>query len=361
MKLSEVLKTFGPEYLSRFKDRILPSHVKAVQSVLKCRTEALGGQIYSCPECHDDHYAYHSCNNRHCPACGGDKIQKWVKKQCDNLLPVPYFFVTFTVPEELRLFFRSHQKLFYSLIFKASSRALKDLAMNKRFIGGEIGFFGVLQTWARNLFYHPHVHYIVPGVALSPNHKKWIKIKNKKFLVHVHPLSARFKSLFRQELENTELNSQIPESVWRKDWVVHCEQAGYGKEIIQYVAPYVYKVAMSDSQNIKVNNGEITFQYEESKIKEKQKCTLPIFEFIRRYLQHVLPNGFVKVRYFGLMGANQKTLFHHLKLLIYESLSIKEQAKFLLINFEIRKKQMKCRKCKSVLIVTGILKPIRGP
>ena len=221
-----------------------------------------------------------------------------------------------------------------------------------------------MQTWTSTLFYHPHVHYIIPGVGLSHDHKKWIKIKNKKFLAHVLPLGIRFKNLFRQALEkrHPELFSQVPKKVWHQNWVVHCEPAGYGREIIQYVAPYIYRTAMTDHRHLALHDDHtVSFQYKNHETKKRETCHIEVMELFRRYLQHVLPNGFVKVRYFGLMGANQGHLLKQLKWLILKSLSKKEQACFLAIDFKIREKQMRCRCCGSPLVLTGILQPMRGP
>lgn len=364
MRLSDLFHLCGEAYLARYGDKMPPSHFKALHAILQCRTQEMGGKRYDCPKCKAKQYAYHSCNNRHCPQCGGDKTEQWLKKQFDRLLPVPYFFATFTLPEAFRTLFRSHQKFCYSLFFEASAQALKDLAANKRFVGGQIGFFGVLQTWAADLFYHPHIHYIIPGVALSNDHKHWIKIKNKKFLVHVLPLGIRFKTLFKQALEkkNPELFSNVPDSVWRQDWVVHCEPAGYGREVIQYVAPYIYRTAMTDHRFLVLHDDQtVSFLYKDNETKKREPCRLEVMEFIGRYLQHVLPNGFVKVRYFGLMGANQGRLLQQLKWLILKSLSKKEQACFLAIDFKLRKKQMLCKCCGSSLVFVGILQPSRGP
>lgn len=325
MRLSDLFQIFGDEYLSRYQETMPPSHRKALDAILQCRTPIMGGKRYYCPKCRKKHYAYHSCNNRHCPQCGGDKTQGWLKNQFDRLLPVPYFFVTFTLPDTFRFLFRSHQRLCYSLFFEASSQALKDVASNKRFVGGQIGFFGVLQTWASNLIYHPHIHYIVPGVALSKNHKHWIKIKSKKFLVH-------------------------------------CEPAGYGREVIQYVAPYVYRTAMTDHRPLVLHDDRtVSFTYKDHETKKRIPCRLDVMELFRRYLQHVLPTGFVKIRYFGLMGANQGRLLQHLKWLILKSISQKEQARFLHLHFEVIKRQLTCKACGTPLLLIGTVLPVRGP
>lgn len=324
----------------------------------------MGGKRFDCPKCKTRQYAYHSCNNRHCPKCGGDKTEDWLKKQFDRLLPVPYFFATLTLPAAFRDIFRSHQTLCYALFFETSAQALREVASNKRFVGGNIGFFGVLQTWTSQLFYHPHIHYIIPGVALSSNRKNWIKIRNRKFLAHVDPLGLRFKSLFQKALKkrHPELYRQVPDAVWEQNWVVHCEPAGYGREVVSYVAPYIYRTAMTDQRNLTLNDdGTVSFRYKDNESKEKKTCRLEVMELFRRYLQHVLPKGFVKIRYFGLMGANQGHLLKQLKWLILKSISKKEQAAFLAIVFKARDKQMRCRCCGELLVLTEILKPLRGP
>lgn len=355
LELASIFRLYGAEYRKKYKDQILPSHMKAIKAIQKCRTPELGGQVYACENGDFLDYSYHSCNNRNCPKCGGDKIQTWVKKQFDLLLPVPYFFATFTLPHELNNIIEYNQRFFYNLFFKTSSQALKDLACDKRFIGGEIGFFGIIQTWARNLIYHSHIHYILPGVALSFDHKKWIKIKNKKFLIHEKPLSRRFKYLFKKAIENTPFSSHIPDSVWKKDWVVHVEAAGYGKEVIKYIAPYLYRIALSNKNIIKLKDHEVTFQYKDNKGKQTHTCSLDVLKFINRYLKHVLPYGFMKVRYFGIMGANTKDKYFLLKYLLVQSLSSKLKDWFLSIRLEIKEKVRSCPKCGGKLILIGYL------
>jgi hypothetical protein len=218
-----------------------------------------------------------------------------------------------------------------------------------------------LQTWQRDLKYHPHIHYIVPGVALSFDRKNWIKIKNKMFLVHVKPLSLRFKTLFKREVQKTEFYHQIPFSVWKKNFVVHCEPAGYGQEIIKYVSPYVYKGPISD-RNIKAfKNNRVTFEYETSDTKQKVKETVPVFEFLRLYLQHTLPSGFMKVRYFGIMGSNGKDRYFLLKQLLFKTLTQKVKNRFLKLEYQKKEKIKRCPKCHAPMIITGYLQRARDP
>jgi len=355
---------FGEAYLDRYGDAMPETHRKALAGIRQCRTQVMGGKRYDCPKCKAEQYAYHSCNNRHCPKCGGDKTEGWLKKQFDRLLPVPYFFATFTLPAAFRAIFRSHQKICYALFFEASAQALKEIAANKRFVGGNIGFEGVLQTWTSTLLYHPHIHYIIPGVGLSKNRKSWIKIKNKTFLVHGNPLGLRFKSLFQKALKkrHPELYLQVPAKVWNQDWVVDCKQAGYGREVISYLAPYIFRTAMTDQRNLTLHDNKmVSFNYKDNQTKERKPCHLEALDLIGRFLQHVLPRGFVKVRYFGLLGANQGHLLKQLKWLILKSISKKEQACFLAIEFKARDKQMLCKCCGSPLVLKEILKPSRGP
>ncbi len=167
-ELADILRLHGPAYLAKYHARLLPSHRRAIQDIAACRTAALGGHLYRCPQCHQDHYQYHSCQNRHCPQCQHEQVDRWLEQQRALLLPVVYFLATFTLPRGLRSLARSHQKVVYALFFRASQRALQTLAADPRYVGGTLGLMGVLQTWTRDLRYHPHVHYLIPGVGWPP-------------------------------------------------------------------------------------------------------------------------------------------------------------------------------------------------
>ncbi|MCP4996075.1 MAG: transposase, partial [Gammaproteobacteria bacterium] len=160
--LAEIFRQHGPAYRQKYGDRMLPSHRNAMRAITQCRTPALGGHIYCCPQCDTTHYLYHSCRNRHCPQCQQEAGQQWLAKQAELLLPVPYFLLTFTLPSELRPLARSHQRKLYNLLFRASAAATQELALDPRLLGGHIGMIGVLHTWGRDMSYHPHVHYLVP-------------------------------------------------------------------------------------------------------------------------------------------------------------------------------------------------------
>ena len=317
VELAEIFRRYGPEYIDRFGSKMPPSHRRAINDIIDCRTEQMGGHLYRCenPDCEQIVYAYHSCGNRSCPKCGQDKTQRWIEKQNHLLLPTHYFLVTFTLPCELRPVARSNQKVAYNLLFKSSAAALQQLAKDQRFGGGNIGMMGGLHTWRRDMGYHPHVHFIVPGGGLSPDRSKWLP-SNPEFFVPVQALSPIFRAKFRDALKKTDLFKSVPAGVWQKDWVVHCKPVGNGNSALKYLAPYVYRVAITNKRIEKLENDQVTFRFKNSATDQWETATLPALEFIRRFLQHVLPKGFVKIRYYGFMAPNKKNLLAVAKYLL---------------------------------------------
>ena len=274
-----------------------------------CRTETLGGHVYECPDCDEAVYRYHSCRDRHCPkpalseaeGCQGEKAYQWLERQHDLLLPVPHFMLTFTLPEGLRPVARSHQRLIYDLLFRTSAAATQQLARDPRFIGGQIGMVGVLHTWGRTLTFHPHPHYLIPAGGLAADGHTWLPAR-ENFLLPVKALSPIFRAKFRDALRETECFPSVPASVWDQDWVVHCQPVGDGLKAFKYLAPYIFRVALSNSRLVSCENNQVTFRYRDSKTGQSKLLALEPFEFIHRFLQHVLPTGFVKVRYYGLLS-----------------------------------------------------------
>jgi len=305
IELAEVFRQPGPAYREKFRGRIPASHLKAMAAIEQCRTEALGGHLYTCEQCQETRYSYHSCKNRHCPKCQNDAGQQWLARQQALLLPVPYFMVTFTLPEGLRAVTRSNQRLIYDLLFQTSAAALQELAQDPRFLGGQIGLVGVLQTWTRDLLYHPHLHYLAPGGGLSADGQTWQRARNA-FFVHGKPLSRLFRGKFQAALKQTELFDQVAPQVWRQEWVVHGQAVGTGEAALKYLATYIFRVALSNNRILKLQAGQVTFRYRDSATRHWKTRTLPAEEFIRRFLQHVLPKGFQKVRYYGLFSPGQR-------------------------------------------------------
>jgi Putative transposase/Transposase zinc-binding domain len=306
VELADIFHHHGPEYRAKFGDRMPPSHLRALHDIEQCRTESLGGHLYYCEPCQQPHYSYHSCKNRHCPKCQNDQAEQWLANQQSLLLPVPHFLVTFTLPDQLRTLARSHQQTMYNLLFRTSAEAVQALALDPRFIGGRVAMVGVLHTWTRDLRYHPHVHYVVAGGGLTAA-GHW-HASQQDFLMHVKPLSVLFRAKFRDGLKKTALFPLVDAPVWQKDWVVHCEPVGRGQAAFRYLAPYIFRVAISNRRILQLEDGKVTFQYKEAATNQRKTCTVPAEEFIRRFLQHVLPNRFIKVRYYGLLSPGNRHL-----------------------------------------------------
>ena len=301
VEMADIFRRHGLQYRAKYGDRMLPSHWQVMLSIERCRTLALGGHVYTCEACGETQYQYHSCRNRHCPKCQNDKAQQWLEQQQDLLLPVPHFLLTVTLPSELRDVARSHQKLVYDLFFRTSAAAMQHLARDPRFVGGQMGMVGVLHTWGRNLSYHPHIHFLVPGGGLAAEGQTWLPARND-FLLPVKALSRIVRAKFRDALRQTPLFALVPASVWQQAWVVHCQPVGNGLTALKYLAPYIFRVAISNNRILKLANGKVTFRFRATDTGKLRTSTLPAEEFIRRFLQHVLPRGFVKVRYYGFLA-----------------------------------------------------------
>jgi hypothetical protein len=305
--LGDVFRRYGPLYRARYGHQMSADQHAAMRAIEQCRTEALGGHVYSCPACATTRYSYHSCRNRHCPTCQQDASQTWLAHQQDVLLPVPHFLVTLTLPAGLRALARQHPRTIYTLLFRASAAALQQLAQDPRFLGGQIGMLGVLQTWTRDLRYHPHVHYLVPALALAPDGQRWI-VGRRAFLVHSKPLAQLFRAKFRASLRQTPLYWQVSAATWAQSWVVDCRGVGSGQAALKYLAPYIFRVALSNNRIEELADDHVTFRYTEAESGRAKHCTLEPNAFIARFLAHVLPKGFVKVRYYGLLRVGNRRL-----------------------------------------------------
>jgi len=314
MDIATIFRNYFGDYLKRFGAGIPSFHLKAVNAIIKCRTRELGGEVYYCKSCRQYHYAYHSCKNRHCPKCGNNESQNWIEKQKEKMLPVDYFMVTVTIPQQLRFVCRSNQKLFYSIMFKASSDALKTLLGDPKFASGKAGFIGVLHTWTRQLMYHPHIHFIVPAGAFDVVRKRW-NFAHPKFLVPVIALSKLYRKNFQHELRkrNPLIYKSIPTYIWRMGFISHSKLMGNGENTLAYLARYLHRVAISNRNIIDCKAGKVTFRYKESGSNKIKYQTVAVLEFMRRFLQHVLPVGFQKIRYYGFLNAAAKSDWKNIK------------------------------------------------
>ena len=330
---------------------VLPSQRKALFQISECRTPSLGGQKWVCRKCQQEHYSFHSCRNRHCPRCQQDRAQEWLIKQQSLLLPAPYFLVTVTVPKQLRRVCYSHQRQLYHILFHAASKALLILAQEKKYLGAEIGMLGVLHTWRRDLNYHPHIHFLIPGGGIVNGRWKYAKAD---FLVPHPPLSLLIRRLFRDALKQTEFYNDVDAHVWRTDWRVNIKSVGDGRAALKYLAPYIMRVALSNKNILSLNDGVVTWRYKESKTHTWKRRSLPADKFLRLFLRHVLPKGFVKVRYFGYLATKKRGALDVIKEQIGIRLIVKESDK-------PKENVMRCPVCGGELVCVAELPKHRGP
>jgi len=351
--MADIMRRYGNAYRARYGNRMLPSHKRAMRDIVRCRTQAMGGKVYECPEHHEVAYKYYSCMNRSCPKCQNDQAQAWLAKERNRLIAVPYFLLTFTLPKQLRTLARSNQKLLFNLMFAAAWKATKKLARDPRLLGGLIGALAVLHTWTRMLIYHPHIHFLVPAGAISDDYTVWLPAQ-RKFFLPVRAVSKMYRAMLRDALKqaNLKLFNTIPKQVWYKDWVVHCKPAGNGESVLKYFAPYIYRVAISNRRIVKVENDRVTFVYKHPETKQWKPVTLPVMEFMRRLLQHVLPRGFKKVRHFGFLSSKYK---HVLKTVQYILGTVEDDKPD--EDTEHKSGRPCCPICGKEMILIGLLKP----
>lgn len=313
--ITEIFRSFGSEYLKRYPEMPL-QHKKVINAITNCRSGKYGVAFYCCQSCGQNHQVDRSCGNRHCPQCQYHKTRQWLEKQLKKSLPVQHSMLTFTVPALIRPFCRANQQAAYRAIFKASSESIKAIVKDQRFVGTDLpGFTGVLHTWGRLLPYHPHIHYIVPAGGLSTDRKKWIAARNS-FYLPVKALSKIYKAKFKTEMVRLGLIGQIDPGVWNTDWIVNCQAVGKAEASLKYLAPYIFRVAISDNRILYVKDRKVTFCYRKTKSRRLRKTSLDVMDFISRFLQHVLPSGFMKVRHYGFMNANCAVGIHELRKMV---------------------------------------------
>lgn len=307
VELADIFRAAGPAYREAHASGLSQTQKKAMRDIEDCRTAALGGQLEVCDLCSESRYSYHSCRNRHCPKCQGERTQRWLEKQRTRLLPVPYYLLTFTLPAQLRPIARSRPALIYSILFRAAAAALFKLTADEKFLGATPGITGVLHTWTRAMLYHPHVHFLVTAGGLSPEGQSWVEPKNPRFLVPGYALSVIFRAKVRDAFDKAGLLGSVPKEVWSsaKKWVVHLKHAGTGHKVLDYLARYVFRIAISNSRIERFDNGQVTFRYRDNRTSEIKRCTLDALAFIARFLLHVLPAHFTKVRHYGIFSPSR--------------------------------------------------------
>jgi hypothetical protein len=319
LEVADVLRAFGPAY--RETHELPLRHLRAMRAIEICRTAQLGGHLDQCDHCGTVRISYNSCRNRHCPKCQCLEKERWLEARQKDLLPTSYFHVVFTLPEGLRPLALRNQKVVYSLLFKAVSETLTELARDSKHLGAEIGFMAILHTWSQTLIDHPHLHCLVTGGGLSLDGKRWLR-SSKEFFIPVKVLSSLFRGKFLDglkklyEAEELKFPGQIEElkdppafkrfltNLYHQAWVVYCKPPlKHPEKVVDYLGRYTHRVALSNDRLVKMEDNKVTFRWRDSADNDKIKwLTLEAFEFIRRFLLHVLPNQFVKIRYYGILS-----------------------------------------------------------
>jgi hypothetical protein len=325
LEVADLVRAAGPTFIERSRKWITWKHVKVLLAIVRCRTAVLGGHFDECTRCGHRAISYNSCRNRHCPKCQAGARDRWLEKRRRELLPTPYVHVVFTLPRHLAPLALQNKKIVYDLLFRSSAETLLEIARDPRYLGAEIGFFSVLHTWNQKLQLHPHVHCVIPTGGLSPDHLRWIKTRYAFFLP-VHVLGRVFRGKFVAALKRAFQDGQLsfhgdlklltqPKTffawlrpLFRKDWVVYAKRPFGGPEyVLRYLGRYTHRVAISNHRMVSFADQKVTFRWRDSTHKNQQRLmTLSLDEFLRRFLLHLLPDGFVRIRHFGFLANRQR-------------------------------------------------------
>ena len=325
-ELSDIFRLYGAEYRKTYGT---PSeHISIMNLIVNCRTSVLGRHMESCGKCGYKTIAYNSCRNRHCPKCQHRARELWVKTRESELLQVPYYHIVFTIPDILNPIVLVNKRQLYGILFKAASETLLTLGRDPNRLGAEIGIIAVLHTWGQTLTEHPHLHCIVPGGGLTPDCKRWKyskKVKFNKFFIHVNVISDLFKKKYlyylkkayknnklkctgrMKELGSAERFYRLLSTLYDKKWITYCKRPfGGPKHVIEYLGRYTHRVAISNSRIKSIEEGKVIFEYKDYRKNRSKEMILPAVEFIRRFMQHILPFGFFKIRYYGILSGRKK-------------------------------------------------------
>jgi hypothetical protein len=324
-EVADVIRKSGRRFIDRFENYLSWPQVKVLSAIERCRTAALGGHRDQCDRCGHQAISYNSCRNRHCPKCQTNARDKWLAARQQELLPVDYYHLVFSVPHTLNPLVWQNKKVLFKLLFEASAETLLEVAADPKHIGAEIGFLSILHTWGQTLQPHPHIHCVVPGGGLSPDHQHWIPAPNHFFLP-VRVLSRVFRGKFTaglrrafrrrklvflgscESLAQPNAFSAFLRTLFRDDWVVYAKKPFGGPEhVLHYLARYTHRVAISNHRIVDMDDAQVTFRWKDYAHHRKSRTmTITHEEFLRRFLQHVLPRGFPRIRYFGLLANRRR-------------------------------------------------------
>ena len=324
LEIADIFRMYGPAWRRANRGHVNLSQLKVMSSIEACRTEALGGHVAACTKCNHQHIAYNSCKNRHCPKCQGPAARDWMAARAEDLLPIEYFHVVFTLPAEIARIAYWNKKAVYGLLFRASAQAVTTIAADPKRLGARVGMTSVLHTWGSALTHHPHVHMIVPGGGLSPRGNRWVACK-PGFFLHVRVLSRLFRRLFVEGLlalhragdlaffgdltglSKPQVFAAYLAPMRKTEWVVYAKPPFGGPEaVLAYLSRYTHWVAISNSRLISADANTVAFRWKDYRIKSDDRQSvmrLATPEFIRRFLIHVLPDGFHRIRHYGLLAS----------------------------------------------------------
>jgi hypothetical protein len=323
LEVADIFRQHGEAYRAAHPLPLAQSRV--MRAIEVCRTATLGGHIEQCDHCQYTRNAYNSCRNRHCPKCQGLARAQWLESRQAELLPVEYFHVVFTLPEQIAELAFYNQEAMYSILFRAASQTLLTIGADPQHLGAQLGFFAILHTWGQNLLFHPHLHVVVPGGGLSPDSERFVPCSHRRFFLPVKVLSSLFRRLFLEALEDAFYQKRLlfPGSVEplqdaglfhnylyameKRDWVVYAKPPfGGPQQVLKYLGRYTHRVALSNQRLLALENGEVSFQWKDYRESDKQQqsktLTISAEEFIRRFLLHTLPSRFQRIRYFGFLA-----------------------------------------------------------
>jgi hypothetical protein len=325
LEVADLIRAAGAAFLERNRHWLRWKHIKVLRAIRRCRTAALGGHLDECTRCgHRAAISYNSCRDRHCPKCQTAARERWIAARRRELLPTRYLHVVFTLPHRLAPLVLQNKKVLYGLLFRTSAETLLEVARNPKRLGAEIGFFSVLHTWSQKLNIHPHVHCVVPAGGLSPDHTRWVRSRDNYFLPK-EVLREVFRGKFVAALEQAFQNGQLRfegdlkllaqpkifaawlRPLFRQDWVVYLKRPFGGPDyVLHYLGRYTHRVAISNHRLVSLSDGQVTFRWRDSAHHNEQKLlSLSLEEFLCRFLLHILPKGFVRIRSFGFL-ANRK-------------------------------------------------------
>ena len=327
LEVADIIRDYGPAWRRANAGHVNLSQLKVMSAIEACRTEALGGHVAACTKCNHQHIAYNSCKNRHCPKCQGPAARDWMAARTEDLLPVEYFHVVFTLPAEITRIAYWNKKAVYGLLFRASAQTVSTIAADPKRLGARVGMTSVLHTWGSALTHHPHVHMIVPGGGLSKGGNRWVACK-PGFFLHVRVLSRLFRRLFiegllalhhagelaffgdQAGLSDADSFAKYLAPLRKKEWVVYAKPPFGGPEaVLAYLSRYTHRVAISNSRLISADADTVAFKWKDYRIKSGAKqntMRLSTNEFIRRFLIHVLPDGFHRIRHYGFLASSRR-------------------------------------------------------